>query len=168
MLLNLLPDGNKVLEAGRLNTHPIVEPRRNPEPVILPRDLFVAEAMCDDRIPHCRVSDLGLKKEVRDLLAGSEQPDLVQTVLLPEDQALRHLPALNLAHRRLDFTHHRGSLSPLQEVRCLAPAAPFTLTANASTANHACAGFSPLRINDRVTSLVDREKQPKNLHKQEN
>ncbi|KAG7318012.1 hypothetical protein KOW79_019047 [Hemibagrus wyckioides] len=74
VLLNLLPDGNKVLEA-----------------------------------------DLGLKKEVRDLLAGSEQPDLVQTVLLPEDQALRHLPALNLAHRRLDFTHHRASLSPLQE-----------------------------------------------------
>ncbi|MCJ8745424.1 hypothetical protein PDJAM_G00130020 [Pangasius djambal] len=74
VLLNLLPDGNKVLEA-----------------------------------------DLGLKKEVRDLLASSEQPDLVQTVLLPEDQALRHLPALNLAHRRLDFTHHRASLSPLQE-----------------------------------------------------
>lgn len=73
VLLNLLPDGNKVLEA-----------------------------------------DLGLQKEVKDLLAGSEQPDLVQTVLLPEDQALRHLPALNLAHRRLDFTH-RASLSPLQE-----------------------------------------------------
>ncbi|XP_046689817.1 protein SMG5 isoform X2 [Silurus meridionalis] len=74
VLLNLLPDGNKMLEA-----------------------------------------DLGLKKEFRDLLACSEQPDLVQTVLLPEDQALRHLPALNLTHRRLDFTHHRGSLSPRQE-----------------------------------------------------
>lgn len=87
-----------------------------------------------------------MKKEVRDLLAGSEQPDLVQTVLLPEDQALRHLPALNLAHRRLDFTHHRGSLSPLQEVRRLAPGravshrgVPFTLTTKASTANHVCA-----------------------------
>ncbi|XP_060756404.1 nonsense-mediated mRNA decay factor SMG5 [Neoarius graeffei] len=74
VLLNLLPDGSKVLEA-----------------------------------------DLGLKSEVRDLLAVSEQPDLVQTVLLPEDQALRHLPALNLAHRRLDFTHPRASLSTLQE-----------------------------------------------------
>ncbi|KAF4076133.1 hypothetical protein AMELA_G00226810 [Ameiurus melas] len=74
VLLNLLPDGKKVLDAG-----------------------------------------LGLKDEVEDLLARSERPDLVQTVLLPEDQALRHLPALNLAHRRLDFTHHRASLSPLQE-----------------------------------------------------
>ncbi|XP_062841759.1 nonsense-mediated mRNA decay factor SMG5 [Trichomycterus rosablanca] len=74
VLLNLLPDGKKVLEA-----------------------------------------DLGLKTEVRELLTQSEQPDMVQTVLLPEDQALRHLPALNLAHRRLDFTRHRASLSPLQE-----------------------------------------------------
>uniref|UniRef100_A0AAR2K0H3 Nonsense-mediated mRNA decay factor n=1 Tax=Pygocentrus nattereri TaxID=42514 RepID=A0AAR2K0H3_PYGNA len=72
VLLNLLPDGNKMLE-------------------------------------------LGLKKEVRELVTESEQPDLVQTVLLPEDQALRHLPALSLAHRRLDFTSHRPSLSPLQE-----------------------------------------------------
>uniref|UniRef100_A0AAR2J8F0 Nonsense-mediated mRNA decay factor n=1 Tax=Pygocentrus nattereri TaxID=42514 RepID=A0AAR2J8F0_PYGNA len=74
VLLNLLPDGNKMLEA-----------------------------------------ELGLKKEVRELVTESEQPDLVQTVLLPEDQALRHLPALSLAHRRLDFTSHRPSLSPLQE-----------------------------------------------------
>ena len=62
------------------------------------------------------LAELGLKKEVRELVTESEQPDLVQTVLLPEDQALRHLPALSLAHRRLDFTSHRASLSPLQEV----------------------------------------------------
>uniref|UniRef100_A0A8B9RH68 Nonsense-mediated mRNA decay factor n=1 Tax=Astyanax mexicanus TaxID=7994 RepID=A0A8B9RH68_ASTMX len=74
VLLNLLPDGSKMLEA-----------------------------------------ELGLKKEVRELVSGCEQPDLVQTVLLPEDQALRHLPALNLAHRRLDFTSHRPNLSSLQE-----------------------------------------------------
>lgn len=84
--------------------------------------------MFEDSLQHCCVSDLGLKKEVRDLLAGSEQPDLVQTVLLPEDQALRHLPALNLAHRRLDFTHHRASLSPLQEVRRLVQDSPLTQT----------------------------------------
>ncbi|XP_076869079.1 nonsense-mediated mRNA decay factor SMG5 [Brachyhypopomus gauderio] len=74
VLLNLLPDGRKILEA-----------------------------------------ELGLRKEVRELLATGEQPDLVQTLLLPEDQALRHLPALSLAHRRLDFTSARPSLSPLQE-----------------------------------------------------
>uniref|UniRef100_A0A8B9KXH4 Nonsense-mediated mRNA decay factor n=1 Tax=Astyanax mexicanus TaxID=7994 RepID=A0A8B9KXH4_ASTMX len=62
-----------------------------------------------------RCPELGLKKEVRELVSGCEQPDLVQTVLLPEDQALRHLPALNLAHRRLDFTSHRPNLSSLQE-----------------------------------------------------
>uniref|UniRef100_W5LR47 Nonsense-mediated mRNA decay factor n=1 Tax=Astyanax mexicanus TaxID=7994 RepID=W5LR47_ASTMX len=61
-----------------------------------------------------RCPELGLK-EVRELVSGCEQPDLVQTVLLPEDQALRHLPALNLAHRRLDFTSHRPNLSSLQE-----------------------------------------------------
>lgn len=64
---------------------------------------------------------------MEDLLARSERPDLVQTVLLPEDQALRHLPALNLAHRRLDFTHHRASLSPLQEVHRLVPGTPFKI-----------------------------------------
>ncbi|XP_066501124.1 nonsense-mediated mRNA decay factor SMG5 [Hoplias malabaricus] len=74
VLLNLLPDGSKMLEA-----------------------------------------DLGLKKEVRELVMQSEKPDLVQTLLLPEDQALRHLPALSLAHRKLDFTSHRPSLNPLQE-----------------------------------------------------
>ncbi|KAK1806731.1 hypothetical protein P4O66_005231 [Electrophorus voltai] len=74
VLLNLLPDGSKMLEA-----------------------------------------ELGLRKEVHELLSTSELPDLVQTVLLPEDQALRHLPALSLAHRRLDFTSPRPSLSPLQE-----------------------------------------------------
>ncbi|XP_030638530.1 nonsense-mediated mRNA decay factor SMG5 [Chanos chanos] len=74
VLLNLLPDGNKILE-----------------------------------------EELGLNKEVRELLNDCEQPGLVQTLLLPEDLALRHLPALSLAHRRLDFTCHRPSLTPLDE-----------------------------------------------------
>uniref|UniRef100_A0A667WZE6 Nonsense-mediated mRNA decay factor n=1 Tax=Myripristis murdjan TaxID=586833 RepID=A0A667WZE6_9TELE len=71
VLLNLLPDGSKMLEAG--------------------------------------------ESLVTELLNECEQPGLVQSLLLPEDLALRHLPALNLAHRRLDFTRHRPSLSPLQE-----------------------------------------------------
>ncbi|XP_051575111.1 nonsense-mediated mRNA decay factor SMG5 isoform X2 [Myxocyprinus asiaticus] len=74
VLLNLLPDGSKILEA-----------------------------------------DLCLNKEVKDLLNECEQPGLVQTLLLPEDLALRHLPALSVAHRRLDFTSQRPPLTPLVE-----------------------------------------------------
>uniref|UniRef100_A0A674CN33 Nonsense-mediated mRNA decay factor n=1 Tax=Salmo trutta TaxID=8032 RepID=A0A674CN33_SALTR len=74
VLLNLLPDGSKMLEA-----------------------------------------ELGLNTEVMELLSECEQPGLVQSLLLPEDLALRHLPALNLAHRRLDYTRPRPSLSPVQE-----------------------------------------------------
>lgn len=61
-------------------------------------------------------TDLGLNKEVTELLNESERPGLVQTLLLPEDLALRHLPALSSAHRRLDFTSQRPSLTPLEEV----------------------------------------------------
>ncbi|XP_069031455.1 LOW QUALITY PROTEIN: nonsense-mediated mRNA decay factor SMG5 [Embiotoca jacksoni] len=74
VLLNLLPDGSKMLEA-----------------------------------------ELGLTAEVTELLNECEQPGLVQSLLLPEDLALRHLPALSVAHRRLDFTRRNPSLSPLQE-----------------------------------------------------
>ncbi|KAK5892128.1 hypothetical protein CesoFtcFv8_012539 [Champsocephalus esox] len=74
VLLNLLPDGSKMLEA-----------------------------------------ELGLSAEVTELLNECEQPGLIQSLLLPEDLALRHLPALNAAHRRLDFTHRNPSLSSLQE-----------------------------------------------------
>lgn len=95
------------------------------------------------------VSDLGLKSEVRDLLAVSEQPDLVQTVLLPEDQALRHLPALNLAHRRLDFTHPRASLSTLQEVRRHVQGTPFPQTVKMHTA-HECVSILILTLNSAV------------------
>uniref|UniRef100_A0AAQ5Z3T4 Nonsense-mediated mRNA decay factor n=1 Tax=Amphiprion ocellaris TaxID=80972 RepID=A0AAQ5Z3T4_AMPOC len=74
VLLNLLPDGSKMLEAGKL-------------------------------LLDC----------VTELLNECEQPGLVQSLLLPEDLALRHLPALNVAHRRLDFSRRNPSLSPLQE-----------------------------------------------------
>ncbi|XP_052474501.1 nonsense-mediated mRNA decay factor SMG5 isoform X2 [Carassius gibelio] len=60
-------------------------------------------------------TDLGLNKHVTDLLNECEQPGLVQTLLLPEDLALRHLPALSVAHRRLDFTGQRPPLTPLDE-----------------------------------------------------
>uniref|UniRef100_A0A672S4U2 Nonsense-mediated mRNA decay factor n=1 Tax=Sinocyclocheilus grahami TaxID=75366 RepID=A0A672S4U2_SINGR len=74
VLLNLLPEGSKMLE-----------------------------------------TDLGLNKDVTKLLNECEQPGLVQTLLLPEDLALRHLPALSVAHRRLDFTSQRPPLTPLDE-----------------------------------------------------
>uniref|UniRef100_A0A3Q0QQY7 Nonsense-mediated mRNA decay factor n=1 Tax=Amphilophus citrinellus TaxID=61819 RepID=A0A3Q0QQY7_AMPCI len=74
VLLNLLPDGSKMLEA-----------------------------------------ELGLGAEVMELLNECERPDLVQSLLLPEDLALRHLPALSVAHRRLDFSRRNPALSPLQE-----------------------------------------------------
>uniref|UniRef100_A0A8C1KT42 Nonsense-mediated mRNA decay factor n=1 Tax=Cyprinus carpio TaxID=7962 RepID=A0A8C1KT42_CYPCA len=61
------------------------------------------------------VGNLGLNKHVTDLLNECEQPGLVQTLLLPEDLALRHLPALSVAHRRLDFTSQRPPLTPLDE-----------------------------------------------------
>ncbi|KAL4646792.1 protein SMG5 isoform X1 [Arapaima gigas] len=74
VLLNLLPDGSKILEA-----------------------------------------DLGFDQDVTELLNECEHPNLTQTVLLPEDLALRNLPALSMAHRRLDFTRERPTLAPLQE-----------------------------------------------------
>lgn len=46
-----------------------------------------------------------------------EQPAFVQTLLLPEDLALRQLPALSVAHRRLDFARRYPALSPLEEVK---------------------------------------------------
>lgn len=60
-------------------------------------------------------TDLGLNKDVTELLNECEQPGLVQTLLLPEDLSLRHLPALSVAHRRLDFTSQRPPLTPLDE-----------------------------------------------------
>uniref|UniRef100_A0A8C7YD69 Nonsense-mediated mRNA decay factor n=1 Tax=Oryzias sinensis TaxID=183150 RepID=A0A8C7YD69_9TELE len=74
VLLNLLPDNSKILEA-----------------------------------------DLGLNPQLTKMLNECEQPGLVQTLLLPEDLTLRHLPALNAAHRHLDFAGRNLSLSPVHE-----------------------------------------------------
>ncbi|XP_063055437.1 nonsense-mediated mRNA decay factor SMG5 isoform X2 [Engraulis encrasicolus] len=74
VLLNLLPDGAKMLEA-----------------------------------------DMGVSSEVCDLLDQCEQSGLTQTLLLPEDVALRHLPALSTAHRKLDFSNSRPTLTTLHE-----------------------------------------------------
>lgn len=68
---------------------------------------------------HVYTAELGLNAEVTELANECEQPGLVQSLLLPEDLALRHLPALSIAHRRLDFTRRNPSLSPLQEVGTL-------------------------------------------------
>lgn len=65
---------------------------------------------------HVCTAELGLNAEVTKLVNECEQSGLVQSLLLPEDLALRHLPALSIAHRRLDFTRRNPSLSPLQEV----------------------------------------------------
>lgn len=75
VLLNLLPDGTKILESA----------------------------------------ELGLSAEVTQMVNECEQSDMMQSLLLPEDRALRHLPALSVAHRRLDWSLHSPSLSPLQE-----------------------------------------------------
>lgn len=62
------------------------------------------------------IVELCLNTEMTELLNECEQPGLVQSLPLPEDLALRHLPALSAAHRRLDFTRRIPSLSSLQEV----------------------------------------------------
>lgn len=60
-------------------------------------------------------TDLGLSAELRAALRPSERSDLVQSTLLPEDRALRLLPALSLAHRRMDWSQPGPDLSPLHE-----------------------------------------------------
>ncbi|KAM9783075.1 nonsense-mediated mRNA decay factor SMG5 [Neosynchiropus ocellatus] len=74
VLLNLLPDGSKMLEA-----------------------------------------EIGVTPELKEMLNECEDPGLNQSLLLPEDVALRHLPALSIAHRRLDFARRNPSLNSLQE-----------------------------------------------------
>lgn len=69
-------------------------------------------------LPDCTKlldTDLGLSVELRDSLRSSEHSDLVQSALLPEDRALRLLPALGAAHRRMDWSRAGPDLSPLHE-----------------------------------------------------
>lgn len=60
-------------------------------------------------------TDLGLSAELSEALRVSERSDLVQSTLLPEDRALRLLPALSTAHRRMDWSQPGTDLSPLHE-----------------------------------------------------
>ncbi|NXY91020.1 SMG5 protein, partial [Alcedo cyanopectus] len=61
-------------------------------------------------------SGLALCHEVRAVLSGAELPELQPRLLLPEDVALRNLPPLRSAHRRLDFQRDRPGCSALEEV----------------------------------------------------
>lgn len=62
------------------------------------------------------VPGLELCKEVREVLSGAELPELRANLLLPEDVALRNLPPLRNAHRRLNFEQDRPIFSALEEV----------------------------------------------------
>lgn len=61
-------------------------------------------------------SGLELCKEVREVLSGAELPELRANLLLPEDVALRNLPPLRNAHRRLNFEQDRPVFSAVEEV----------------------------------------------------
>lgn len=50
------------------------------------------------------------------MLSGAELPELRANLLLPEDVALRNLPPLRNAHRRLNFEQDRPIFSALEEV----------------------------------------------------
>ncbi|XP_057690572.1 nonsense-mediated mRNA decay factor SMG5 [Corythoichthys intestinalis] len=85
VLLNLLPDGKKMLEAAGQS-----------------------RGSADPELTRLLMGECEREQE-------RERPARVQTLPLPEDVALRHLPALAAAHRRLDFARRAASLSPLQE-----------------------------------------------------
>ncbi|NXD18255.1 SMG5 protein, partial [Nothocercus nigrocapillus] len=61
-------------------------------------------------------SGLALCNEVKDVLSGSELPDLSSNLLLPEDVALRNLPPLKTAHKRFNFEQDRPIFSAVEEV----------------------------------------------------
>ncbi|KAM4603240.1 nonsense-mediated mRNA decay factor SMG5 [Discoglossus pictus] len=56
-----------------------------------------------------------LCNEVKNLLQESELPDMSSHLLLPEDAALRNLPPLRAAHRKVNFEQERPVLSVLEE-----------------------------------------------------
>ncbi|NXG80130.1 SMG5 protein, partial [Baryphthengus martii] len=61
-------------------------------------------------------SGLALCHEVQDVLSGAELPDLKANLLLPEDVALRNLPPLRNAHKRLNFERDRPVFSAVEEI----------------------------------------------------
>ncbi|XP_054847117.1 nonsense-mediated mRNA decay factor SMG5 [Eublepharis macularius] len=60
-------------------------------------------------------SGLAFCNEVKNMLPGSELPDLSACLLLPEDVALRNLPPLKNAHKRFNFEQDRPALSEVEE-----------------------------------------------------
>ncbi|NXE56840.1 SMG5 protein, partial [Casuarius casuarius] len=66
-------------------------------------------------------SGLALCNEVKDMLSGSELPDLSANLLLPEDVALRNLPPLKNAHKRFNFEQDRPIFSAVEEVSWSCP-----------------------------------------------
>ncbi|XP_077454787.1 nonsense-mediated mRNA decay factor SMG5 [Stigmatopora argus] len=86
VLLNLLPDARQMSEAGAVQRP----------------DLTRLLAECETPPPPPG------QGETRAAVPTPTPP-------LPEDVALRHLPALAAAHRRLDFARRAASLGPLQE-----------------------------------------------------
>ncbi|CAH2327213.1 SMG5 [Pelobates cultripes] len=60
-------------------------------------------------------SGITLCNEVKNLLPESEFPEIRQHLLLPEDTALRNLPPLRAAHRKVNFEQERPVLTVLEE-----------------------------------------------------
>ncbi|KAM9368492.1 nonsense-mediated mRNA decay factor SMG5 isoform 2-T2 [Phaethornis superciliosus] len=60
-------------------------------------------------------SGLALCHEVQDILRDPELPDLRANFLLPEDVALRNLPPLKNAHKKLNFEQDRPIFSAVEE-----------------------------------------------------
>ncbi|XP_077576260.1 nonsense-mediated mRNA decay factor SMG5 [Stigmatopora nigra] len=87
VLLNLLPDARQMLEAGAAQRPDLTR--------------LLSECETPPPAPPAPGREQG---ETRTLAPP-----------LPEDVALRHLPALAAAHRRLDFARRAASLGPLQE-----------------------------------------------------
>ncbi|XP_053560577.1 nonsense-mediated mRNA decay factor SMG5 isoform X2 [Bombina bombina] len=60
---------------------------------------------------------ISLCNEVKNLLRESEYPEIRSHLLLPEDMALRNLPPLRGAHRKVNFDQERPVLSVLEEAQ---------------------------------------------------
>ncbi|OCT69448.1 protein SMG5 [Xenopus laevis] len=65
--------------------------------------------------PKIQEAGIPLCDEVKKLLMDSELPDINSHLLLPEDSALRNLPPLRLAHRKINFEQERPPLTVMEE-----------------------------------------------------
>lgn len=104
------PWPNAIPRGSALCTHRLLCRRPFP-PSVSPRVGSLLRRSCAPSVPG-----LELCKEVREVLSGAELPELRANLLLPEDVALRNLPPLRNAHRRLNFEQDRPIFSALEEV----------------------------------------------------